>query len=1039
MNKSFNKLYCLLLGCAIPWLGLPNAYSDDTEIFYNAKTLTPKVMMILDTSLSMSIHVKGGESRLTQMKRAMSDFIRQSDGIQIGLMRMNQRSGAVIYPITDLNTTITEILGAINRPITVNKNNAYEQHNGQVIINYADTNSGELSLVASQRITLRFENISIPQGQVIHKASLEFFPKSFCTKWLQNNNGEYRTQKVPCPNIPLQINGEKTADSSPFSAVEHQLSQRSLTNNTQAISINNWGVSDGSKLLLPKVITIKNLAGIVQEIVEQNDWKNGNALSLIINSASVQQVFDNNDITNDVGIHSALSRYSPTLFIEFAPYTRTISSKEKMIEELDNQKLTSHTPIVPALFEATKYLQGALINSQYTPLLSLTRSANERIDKDKVHERVPYASSYKNGAVLFPANCHLGNLNSALCKNMAINSLSTQQAPTYISPLNDSCSDDEASIVLLTDGEAHHKDNAFNSGQWWREMTLEIAQLTNDNGAACINNSNDNTPGNAQTCGVELAKKLGQGISVNGLQDKQKVSLYTIGFNNNDAWLTTLAGQGEDNAQAQSRYSTATNASELLQVFNKIKRDMLNGAATFSNSAASVNTSNRLSHNDTLFFSLFQPNEQSSWPGNLKRYRLKSSGEVVDINGNIAINKSSGQFIDNAQSWWSASADGSVVTNGGAASRLQQHSRKIYLSNDSMTLTKLDQTSKSNVASEFSNADFSAPDTAAKIELIDWMLANKSITDPLHSTPTEITYTGSSVVFFGDNQGYIHAIDSSTGNELWAFMPKELLKNQRQVSTNIMSKNHIYGMDGEMVKWQQDNGNYYLYSGMRRGGKSYYALDVSNRLVPKLQWVINAKTAGFSSLGQTWSKPIKTKLLIGGNAKDVLIFGGGYDPIQDNVNTRTSGTIGDSVYIVDASTGSLIWSKTGMGYSIPSDIKAIDLNNDGNVDQLYVGDMGGQVWRFDVKDSSSSNSVNISAAIIANLSDDNSSGNRRFYHAPDVSVFNDNGALKLAIAIGSGYRAHPNSTAVQDAFFVIKQPIELPNNSSKILTMADLY
>ncbi len=40
-----------------------------------------------------------------------------------------------------------------------------------------------------------------------------------------------------------------------------------------------------------------------------------------------------------------------------------------------------------------------------------------------------------------------------------------------------------------------------------------------------------------------------------------------------------------------------------------------------------------------------------------------------------------------------------------------------------------------------------------------------------------------------------------------------------------------------------------------------------------------------------------------------------------------------------------------MKYSIPSDISRVDTNGDGYVDRLYVGDTGGLMWRFDIKDA----------------------------------------------------------------------------------------
>jgi len=78
-----------------------------------------------------------------------------------------------------------------------------------------------------------------------------------------------------------------------------------------------------------------------------------------------------------------------------------------------------------------------------------------------------------------------------------------------------------------------------------------------------------------------------------------------------------------------------------------------------------------------------------------------------------------------------------------------------------------------------------------------------------------------------------------------------------------------------------------------------------------------------------------------------------------------------------------------MQYSIPSQVRSIDINFDGIIDQLYVGDMGGQIWRMDFNsDTSTSNSIDsrITAGVIGEFAGDTPKSNRRFYYPPDVSV-----------------------------------------------------
>jgi len=88
------------------------------------------------------------------------------------------------------------------------------------------------------------------------------------------------------------------------------------------------------------------------------------------------------------------------------------------------------------------------------------------------------------------------------------------------------------------------------------------------------------------------------------------------------------------------------------------------------------------------------------------------------------------------------------------------------------------------------------------------------------------------VVYVGSNTGMLHAFDYATGEELWAFIPPAMLPRLREmVSFTANTSNSIYGVDGSpIVRDVYMNGNWktVLISGMRQGGKSYFALDVTD-------------------------------------------------------------------------------------------------------------------------------------------------------------------------------------------------------------------
>jgi len=119
-----------------------------------------------------------------------------------------------------------------------------------------------------------------------------------------------------------------------------------------------------------------------------------------------------------------------------------------------------------------------------------------------------------------------------------------------------------------------------------------------------------------------------------------------------------------------------------------------------------------------------------------------------------------------------------------------------------------------------------------------------------------------------------------------------------------------------------------------------------------------------------------------------------------------------------------------MTYAIPSDVAALDRNNDGYVDRLYVGDTGGQLWRADINDADPANWTVNKLASVGFAANGTVAARRKFLYSPDVVYGSDvNGAFD-AVLIGSGDREHPFngygttefplSNAVQNRYYMFK-------------------
>lgn len=617
----------------------------------------------------------------------------------------------------------------------------------------------------------------------------------------------------------------------------------------------------------------------------------------------------------------------------------------------------------------------------------------------------------------------------------------------YASPIENSCQKNH--IVLLTDGQPYSDSGKDSS----------ISTLS---GTSCSHS--DGTSNASNTCLDELAQYLATDDVYSELSGTQTVATYTIGFDIDMDLLEQTAQKGK------GKYYTAGNSSELKAAFTEIIADILDTNTTFTAPAVTVNAYNNLQHRNELYYAIFKPKSRAGWPGNIKRYKINSDGTVTDANNTNAIDDSTGFFHNGAQSWWSANVDGDEVEEGGFSEQLQS-TRTVYTytgtgapSNTSLNTTE-NTLSTTNTALTNALLGLETTATAAeREELIQWAQGidvtgvdpddnyHNFVADPLHTRPVVVTYGGTSsapddVVYSMTNVGALHAIDSDDGSEVFSFMPKELLPNIETYYESISTLSKVYGLDGSITVWRNesddddftiessDGDHVYLYMGMRRGGDAYYALDVTDRSNPKLKWQIDSTTTGFGDLGQTWSTAKLSKIKWncdsdGENCtyKVVLIFGGGYDTIHDTAVAPTTGDSGNTVYIVDADTGSLLWSAgKGSGHdlnlsdmenSIVSDVIPGDIDGDGAIDVMFATDIMGHFWRFDINSTTTSASNFATGAMIADFSGSATSNLRRFYNSPDVSFFTPRGqSAFFVVSNGSGYRANPKEEIIADRFY----------------------
>jgi len=657
--------------------------------------------------------------------------------------------------------------------------------------------------------------------------------------------------------------------------------------------------------------------------------------------------------------------------------------------------------------------------------------------------------------------------------------LDPSNTANYQSPIEYQCQ--KNFVVLLTDGEPTYDTNA--------DSRIEaLTGFSTVTGAASCNGN----------CLDELADYM-YTKDCSNLDDKQNIITYTIGFNTDQTLLSNAATKGG------GKYYKADDTAGLTDVFTSILTEILAINTTFIAPAVSVNAFNRFTHRDELYYALFRPNDRPHWNGNIKRFKLDGTPPIiVDADGTAAIDANTGFFKSSATSFWTAVADapdGDEVKKGGAASRLSLP-RTIYTYTSTTDPNNAVLSDASHALHENNTAitktmlgDASMTD-ARRTDLLQWTRGvdlldddtdtdvtdiRRRMSDPLHAKPVLITYGGTEAspdmtLYAGTNQGHLQAITSANGTELFTFVPQELLSTAAILFDDLSGISHPYGLDGPLTSWVNDvNGNgiiytpadvletnehAYIYQGMRRGGRNYYALDVTTRSAPKLKWTIKGGVGDFSELGQSWSAMTKAKINLNGTDTMVLVFGGGYDTAQDSNTLAQDDTMGRAVFMVNATTGAKIWqagpagSSNGadpnlvlstMTNSIPSDVRVIDTDGDGYKDRMYVGDMRGKLWRFDIDNTNNTGASNlVTGGIIAQLGGNTAAENRRFYYTPDASL--SKYKTHINIAIGSGYRSHPLNTDIRDIFFVVRDPNvfgpALDHSGDAVytsVTLSDLY
>ena len=264
-------------------------------------------------------------------------------------------------------------------------------------------------------------------------------------------------------------------------------------------------------------------------------------------------------------------------------------------------------------------------------------------------------------------------------------------------------------------------------------------------------------------CVTELADFLNTQDQSAVVDGDNTIQTYTVGFGVDDSsdaeiFLQSLANSGG------GKYFPAQDRAALVSAFKAIIDDIDVSARSFAAPVYTVDPNSMLAHSDDIYLPLFQNSSQPAWAGNIKKFKLNHAGKIIDAKGMAAIDGRGVLRPDAVDFWADNSAlvtpDANPVTGGGVANNLVPAARKLLTDNGSNLVALSD----ANV-SKASLGDTAMAD-AYKRHLLSYIQGFESdgvtprfgMGDILHSKPTVISYTGKQVLYFGTNEGYLHAI-----------------------------------------------------------------------------------------------------------------------------------------------------------------------------------------------------------------------------------------------------------------------------------------
>ncbi len=396
------------------------------------------------------------------------------------------------------------------------------------------------------------------------------------------------------------------------------------------------------------------------------------------------------------------------------------------------------------------------------------------------------------------------------------------------------------------------------------------------------------------------------------------VRTHHVAFGMDHPMLEDAAGE------SGGQYIAAFNKTQLVAAFYALTL-MMTEAISFTSPVVSVDADNKIQNGDDFYLGLFLPQDAQMWVGNLKKFRLGDGSTarpdvwmIYDGGDNAAID-SDGNFLDNTTAFWADDSDANDSDNYGSADVKEDGvgeiltekvadnfatgnywNRPIYTYDEGNTpnikdfdrnitaleLDVADDLTKDKIVNfVFGYTNDADAATGAPTGVGEWALGSIIHSRPVvidYYDPNDLSVLLNRYIAIGSNDGMLHIFDDANGQEVFSFIPQDLLPKLK-----LLPDTPIVDMvDGLITLYRSNKQPKYLIFGERKGGKAFWCLNVTEQ--DPTNWTVQWTFAN-AEIAQSWSEPILATMPVSINGttgertfKDVLILTGGYDPEEDD-------------------------------------------------------------------------------------------------------------------------------------------------------------